>query len=218
MKNIINWCSDRCYQKPGSFNLTKTFYLNFNQSSILQQNNLGIIFPREDKDPILRLTTVSFKSYTCYFKGSYNSKTVCCCGNTVRRKGINSKYLTFWKKYLYNLICFLFFPLQKWIFSAPKNCHLDVDFLTFTYLAGFHQLKVNNRNSWTRREICSKLTIKTQEWRQICSKLTMKTPERCHFPSFGLNMERNLNIFGVVLVSLLQDTYFVKERDQFKVF
>ena len=117
-------------------------------------------------------------------------------------------FITFWKKYLYNLICFLFFPLQKWIFSAPKNCHLDVDFLTFTYLAGFHLLKVNNRNSWTRREICSKLTIKTQEWRQICSKLTMKTPEQCHFPSFRLNTERNLNIFGVVLVSLLQDTYF----------
>ena len=76
MKNTINRCSDRCYQKPESLNITKTFDPNFNQSSILQQNNLRINFSREDKDPRLRLTTVSFKSYTCYFKGSYNSKTV----------------------------------------------------------------------------------------------------------------------------------------------
>ena len=31
--------------------------------------------------------------------------------------------------------------------------------------AGFYLLKVNNRNTWTRCEICSKLTIKTTERR-----------------------------------------------------
>ena len=32
--------------------------------------------------------------------------------------------------------------------------------------AGIYQLKVNNRNTGTRYEICSKLTIKTPEQRQ----------------------------------------------------
>ena len=32
--------------------------------------------------------------------------------------------------------------------------------------AGIYLLKVNNRNTRTRREICSKLTIKMPEWRQ----------------------------------------------------
>ena len=130
MKNIINRCSDRCYQKPGSFNLTKTFYPNFNQSSILQQNNFRIIFSREDKDPRLRLTTVSFKSYTCNFKGSYNSKTVCCCGNTVRRKGINSKYFrSFSNK-----------PPATWVM------HIRRDFLTCYSCLYYSSMILQKRN------------------------------------------------------------------------
>ena len=118
-------------------------------------------------------------------------------------------FINFWKIiYIIFAYLLLIFSFAKVIFSAIKNCHLDVEFLTFTYPADIHLLKVNNRSSKTRCEICSKLTIKTQEWRQTCSKLTMKTPERYHFPSFRLNAERSLNIFGAVLVSLLQDTYF----------
>ena len=36
----------RCYQKPGNLNIAQTFYSNFNQSSISQQNNFRIIFSR----------------------------------------------------------------------------------------------------------------------------------------------------------------------------
>ena len=43
---------------------------------------------------------------------------------------------------------------------------------------GNYMFKANNRNTRTRCEICSKLTIKTPERRKICSKLTIKTPER----------------------------------------
>ena len=32
--------------------------------------------------------------------------------------------------------------------------------------AGIYLLKINNRNTRTRREICSELTIKMPEWRQ----------------------------------------------------
>ena len=81
MKNIIKRCLDRSYQKPGSF--------NFNQFSILQQITSEEFFSREDKDSRLRLATFSFKCYTCSFKGSYSSKTVCCCGTTLRRKGLS---------------------------------------------------------------------------------------------------------------------------------
>ena len=37
---------------------------------------------------------------------------------------------------------------------------------TYVYLAGIYLLRVNNKNTRTRREICSKLTIKTPERRQ----------------------------------------------------
>ena len=40
------------------------------------------------------------------------------------------------------------------------------------YPAGIHLLKVNNRNTRTRCEICSKLTI--------------KAPERCHWRRSGV--------------------------------
>ena len=43
------------------------------------------------------------------------------------------------------------------------------------YPAGVYQLKVKNRNTRARCEICSKLTIKTPERRQ---KLTIETLEQ----------------------------------------
>ena len=36
MKNIMKQCSDRCYQKPGNFNIAKFFYLYFKKSTILR--------------------------------------------------------------------------------------------------------------------------------------------------------------------------------------
>ena len=40
------------------------------------------------------------------------------------------------------------------------NSDLDVNFRYFCYIVGIYLLKVNNRNTKTRCEICSKLTIK----------------------------------------------------------
>ena len=74
-------------------------------------------FSSKDKDPWLRLTTLSLKCYTFYFKGSYGSKTVCCCGTTLQKKRLkdatsiaegitrsNVNYLCKWKsKYLHDL-------------------------------------------------------------------------------------------------------------------
>ena len=41
---------------------------------------------------------------------------------------------------------------------SPENC---IDFVI--YPVGNYMLKVNNRNTWIRCEICSKLTINTPE-------------------------------------------------------
>ena len=40
-------------------------------------------------------------------------------------------------------------------------------FIVQTFLAGIYMFKVNNGNTRTRCEICSKLTIKTPERRQL---------------------------------------------------
>ena len=45
----------------------------------------------------------------------------------------------------------------------------------FSITAGIYRLKINNRNSRTRREICSKLTIKTPE-RRHSRRSTYSTP------------------------------------------
>ena len=37
----------------------------------------------------------------------------------------------------------------------------------FTYPAKIYLLKINNRNTRKKCEICSKFTIKTPEWRQL---------------------------------------------------
>ena len=58
--------------------------------SLLFYNEItsGEVLPREDNGPGLWLTTHSFKCYTSHFKGNYSSKTACCCGTTLRRKGL----------------------------------------------------------------------------------------------------------------------------------
>ena len=54
---------------------------------LYDEMNLGKLFSSKDKDPRLKLMTISFK---CYFRGCFSSKTVCCCGTTQRRKGLKS--------------------------------------------------------------------------------------------------------------------------------
>ena len=48
------------------------------------------------------------------------------------------------------------------------------DLLRRTFPAGIYMLKVNNRNTRTKCEICWKLTIKTPERRQPCSSVWTK--------------------------------------------
>ena len=57
------------------------------------------------------------------------------------------------------------------------------------YPAGIYLLKVNNRNTRTRRE--------------ICSKLTLKTPERRHWRRSGIFIDNYEHISHLVLVFLL---------------
>ena len=69
--------------------------------------------------------------------------------------------------------------------------------------------KVNNRNTRTRCEICSKPTIKqTPERRCVnyvqSSKLTIKTPERRHWRRFDVFIVTFKHIsYGAILLSLL---------------
>ena len=104
MKNIIKQCSDRCYQKPEISTSLKLFILNLISLLLYNKITSGEFFSSEDKDPRLRLRAlgfnprlrlraIGFKCYTCYFKGSYSSKTVCFCGTTLRRKRL--RYLSF---------------------------------------------------------------------------------------------------------------------------
>ena len=134
-KNIIKRCSDRCYQKPESFNIAKTFYPNFNQSSVLQENDFRKIFPCEDKDTRLKLMTVSFKCYTCYFKGSYISKIVCCCETTLRRKEL--KVENFWV-FRENLVFWYF-----WLEFKKTYCHFRNQCPRIFQYAKFHE-KIKN--------------------------------------------------------------------------
>ena len=69
--------------------------------------------------------------------------------------------------FICNVKFFVHLGLQKNL--CPKNClilHLPIP-------AGIYLLKVNNRNTRTRCEICSKLTIKTPEQRWRCSGVFM---------------------------------------------
>ena len=71
-------------------------------------------------------------------------------------------------------------------------CHFILHFLGFglgTHPAGIYLLKVNNRNTRTRCE--------------ICSKLTMKTPEQRHWHRSGVCIVNFEHISHLVLVILL---------------
>ena len=54
-----------------------------------------------------------------------------------------------------------FFALQEQINQELLNAKVEI--IQAVILAGIYLLKVNNRNTRTRCEICSKLTIKTSE-------------------------------------------------------
>ena len=78
--------------------------------------------------------------------------------------------------------------------------------MVLTSPAGTYLLKVNNRNTKTRCEICLKLTIKTPErrhWRRL--KLTIKTPERRHWRRLKLTIKtperRHWRRSGVFIVN-----------------
>ena len=59
------------------------------------------------------------------------------------------------------------FPYKKKTRRSSLIClnalELEAKFGDYPYPAGIYLLKVNNRNTRTRCEICSKLTIKTPE-------------------------------------------------------
>ena len=73
----------------------------------------------------------------------------------------------------------------------------------FLHPAGIYLLKVNNRNTRTRCEICSKLTIKTPERRFQCSLLIpLKTSENQRFSDIfrGIKREHWKRRSGVFIV------------------
>ena len=76
------------------------------------------------------------------------------------------------------------------------------------YPAGIYLLKVNNRNTRTRCEICSKLTIKTPERR---SKLTIKTPERRFIVSFE-HISHLVLVFLLLTLNMQLPAGLIKEK------
>ena len=72
--------------------------------------------------------------------------------------------------------------------------------------AGCHMFKVNNRSARTRREICSKLTIKTPERRQTlkksftCNSLSILMHSVTSGTCFSLNSKFNIKEGDVVII------------------
>ena len=56
--------------------------------------------------------------------------------------------------------------LLPYVEVGQEQILVEFIFHKFVYLVGIYLLKVNNRNTRTRCEICTKLTIKTPERRQ----------------------------------------------------
>ena len=75
--------------------------------------------------------------------------------------------------YAYNKYQFYFIPIFSILYQGwPRNSERTDNIFQSVFLpsqgtfpAGIYLLKVNNRNTRTRCEICSKLTIKTPERR-----------------------------------------------------
>ena len=90
--------------------------------------------------------------------------------------GFRFIYIVFWCTKINQII-----KIIQIIFNNTK-------FLTSNDFAGNCMFKVNNRNFWTRCEICLKLTI--------------KIPERCHWRRSGVFIFNFERIFHLVLVFL----------------
>ena len=70
---------------------------------------------------------------------------------------------------LHFLITYIFNDIQqKYIFHCPYLFCFLFFFLLELFIISIYQLKVNNKNTGTRSEICSKLTIKAPEQCQWC--------------------------------------------------
>ena len=69
---------------------------------------------------------------------------------------------------------------------------------TYYYPAGTYLLKVNNRNTRVRCEICSKLTIKTPETQLVSLLLTLNIFHGPVFLSLTLNMEMPTGQYALV--------------------
>ena len=66
------------------------------------------------------------------------------------------------------MIFLTLFSLEISFAISLSKCDLSlIDSFTFFFPAGNYMFRVNNRNTRIKREICSKLTIKTPEWRQL---------------------------------------------------
>ena len=81
---------------------------------------------------------------------------------------------------------FLYSLWMFWVVGIPKQFHIVISHNCNPYVFDIYLLKVNNRNTRIRCEICSKLTI--------------KTPARRHWRLFVDSFERNSHL---VLVFLL---------------
>ena len=69
---------------------------------------------------------------------------------------------------------------------------------TIRYPAGIYLVKINNRNTRTRCEICSKLTIKTPEQRQLITMNIFHKRKKLHghFLSMGFNCLKTTKPLG----------------------
>ena len=76
------------------------------------------------------------------------------------------------------------FLMENFIFCVVWNMRLINNFL-----AGIYLVKINNRNTRTRYEICSKLTMKTPEW--------------CHWRRSGVFIVNFEHVLRLVLMFLL---------------
>ena len=94
--------------------------------------------------------------------------------------------------------CIKILYLNKFMFSGKK---LDYRCLTRFYQADIYLLKVNNKNTRARCEICLKLTINTPEW-QVNNKDTRTKPERRYWLQFDLFIANFEHISHLVLVFL----------------
>ena len=98
-----------------------------------------------------------------------------------------SNYILNSKNFVIILISIkIFYVLLRSIWESTTPPCMDY---TTTDPAGIYLFKVNNRNTRTRREICSKLTI--------------KTPEQCHWLCSGVFIVNFEHISHLVLVFLL---------------